>query len=90
MIGTRSRYTTAAIQTVEAPDGTRQEMRVPFPRSRLITFTFYQTRQNDRVDTLAFFYFGDPTLWWMLANANPEILDWTDIPVGTVLRIPNG
>lgn len=89
MISATSRYQTATINTVEASDGTRQEMRVPFPRSRVASFTYYAVRAGDRVDTLSHYFLGDASLWWMLADVNPEILDWLDLNVGDVLRIPN-
>lgn len=58
--------------------------------SRTVTVTDYAWRAGDRVDTIAARTFGDETLWWVLADANPQILDWTGIPAGTVVRIPSG
>ena len=90
MISTDSRYTTAVLQTVTDPDGTtRQEMRVAFPRSRVVQFTYYRTKASDRVDTLAAKHYGNGRLWWLIADANPEILDWTDLVPGTTIRVPN-
>ena len=65
-------------------------MRVAFPRSHEIAFTFYIIREGDRADLLAQRFLGKPSLWWILARANPEILDWFDLKVGTIIRIPNG
>jgi hypothetical protein len=43
---------------------------------------------GDRLDTLAFQYYQDPTLWWIIASAN----NIHDAPLGfeegTILRIP--
>tara|TARA_B100000287_G_C20650158_1_gene786574 strand:- start:260 stop:526 length:267 start_codon:yes stop_codon:yes gene_type:complete len=48
---------------------------------------FYVTTQfGDRLDTLAFEYYGDPHLWWLIARANKLV--GMNIPVGTSLRIP--
>lgn len=44
----------------------------------------------DRIDVLAARYYGNETSWWMIAQANPTILDWTSVNVGTVIRIPRG
>lgn len=52
------------------------------------------TTQGDRYDLLAQQYYGDYTLWWIIAVAN--VGDYTSeiplnslfIPVGTQLRIP--
>jgi nucleoid-associated protein YgaU len=42
----------------------------------------------DRLDNLSSQYFGDPTQWWVIANANPEIIDWTALTPGTIIRVP--
>jgi nucleoid-associated protein YgaU len=90
VITTDSRYRTATLQTVTGSDGTtRQEMRVPFPRSRVFSFTYYRIKASDRVDVLAHQNYGNGRLWWMIADANPEILDWTDLVPGTIIRVPN-
>jgi phage tail protein X len=89
-IATDSRYVTATITTAVGPDNeTRQEMRPAFPRSRVITYTFYRVVDGERVDTIARDFYGNAQLWWMIADANPEIFDWLDIDPGTILRIPN-
>lgn len=91
MIGQDSRYTTASIVTANGPDGQpRQEMRAAFPRPKLITYTFYRVVSGERVDTIAWDFFGRADLWWLIAEANPEIIDWFDLAPGEVLRIPNG
>ena len=43
---------------------------------------------GERLDTLAFKYFGDEEYWWVIALAN-RILDPFSITVGTRLRIPS-
>jgi hypothetical protein len=89
MIMADSRYMSAVLQTVDAVDGPRQEMRVPFPSARQITYTFYRIKAGDRPDTLAAQFFSNPGLWWVIADANPEYLSWNDIPLGASIRIPN-
>ena len=90
MIGANSRYRTSTIQTAVGPnDDTRQEMRVPFPKTRQVAFTYYLVTSGDRVDTIAYDFYGNAQFWWIIADANPEILDWVDLEPGEVLRIPN-
>ena len=48
---------------------------------------FVVTQEGDRLDNLAFKYYGDSTLWWYLAKAN-QLTD-LNIPAGTKLRIPS-
>lgn len=84
-----SRYNNSIVQTIDAPDGPRREMRIPFPISRQVSYTFYRVGAGDRVDTIADDFYGDARLWWIIADANPEILDWLDLQVGNIIRVPN-
>ena len=48
---------------------------------------FYVISQyGDRLDTLAYKYYGDVTLWWYIAKANN--LRTMNIPTNLQLRIP--
>ena len=47
---------------------------------------FVITQLGDRLDNLAFQFYGDQGLWWYIAKANN--LMFMTIPVGTSLRIP--
>ena len=48
----------------------------------------YEVADNDRIDTIAYRFYGDPILWWVIAIANGLELLPTDISVGQTLRIP--
>ena len=90
MITADSRYVGAVITTASGPDGeTRQEMRAAFPRSRVISYTYHRVIEGERIDVLAHRTYGKATLWWRIADANPEILDWYDVEPGTIIRLPN-
>ena len=43
--------------------------------------------EGDRLDNLAFQYYGDPSLWWYLAKAN-NLTDM-NVPAGIKLRVPS-
>lgn len=46
------------------------------------------TQGGDRLDTIANQFYGDSSLWWIIASAN-NIHDATfALPDGTVLRVP--
>ena len=49
------------------------------------------TRLGDRLDILAQSYYKDSQLWWVISNANPNILkrDSIYIKPGTQIRIPH-
>ena len=51
---------------------------------------FLVLRRGQRLEQLAYTAYGDPTLWWVIADAN-DVPDeyFDDLPVGTTMRIPN-
>ena len=46
------------------------------------------TTVNDRLDLLAYDFYQDSTLWWVIASANALPGDSMYPPVGVQLRIP--
>lgn len=89
MILANSRY--ASSQVVAATlNGQPINVIVPAqPSNQTISYVSHLLTVNDRLDRLANQYYGDPTRWWQIANANPEIFpDWSSVPPGTVIRIP--
>ena len=45
---------------------------------------------GDRFDVLASEYYGDSSLWWIIASANPEIArDTLSITPGIQIRVPH-
>ena len=49
---------------------------------------FIQTKVGTRLDNLAQVYYGDSTLWWVIAKAN-GIKGFTSLKPNTKLRIPS-
>ena len=47
---------------------------------------FVLTQEGDRLDNLAFQFYGNQHLWWYIAHANN--LNNMNVEVGTQLRIP--
>ena len=47
---------------------------------------FVTTQEGDRLDNLAFQFYGDPNLWWFIANVNG--LSHMNLEAGVSLRIP--
>jgi hypothetical protein len=45
-------------------------------------------REGDRLDNLAHRYFGDSTLWWIIARANNLGKGDLTVPIGKQIRIP--
>jgi phage tail protein X len=61
-----------------------------YPNIPLLETDIYViTTVGDRLDSLAYTYYGDPTLWWVIAMANNNITKGALYPQpGTQLRIP--
>ncbi len=50
---------------------------------------YVYTSQGDRYDLLALNYYGDSSLWWIIAAGNPNVdLMTLVIPEGVQIRIP--
>lgn len=49
----------------------------------------YTVRDLDRIDSLAVKFYGDPVLWWVIAQANDWELVPSEIATGDVIRIPS-
>lgn len=58
------------------------------PQAMVVQVQDYLWQEGDRVDTLAASYYGSETAWWMIAEANPQVLNWSSVPVGTPVRVP--
>jgi len=52
--------------------------------------SYLTTTSGDRLDLLAFQFYGDVSLWWIINNANPETTRGDSLVVkrGVTLRIP--
>ena len=50
------------------------------------TDIFVVTQEGDRLDNLAFQFYGNPHLWWFIAQANN--LNKMNLEAGMQLRIP--
>jgi hypothetical protein len=91
MIFTDSRYATGRI--FKAYDSRKDVYsttvfrRYPYSSTK---FTAYTWTERDRLDLVAEKFLGSSDMWWSIMDYNPEIIDPFAIPVGTVVRIPNG
>lgn len=83
-----SRYENEAVVSVQKPDGgwTPTVFR-PDPLVRSARGEIY-AQDGDTLQHLAGKYYNDAEKWWIIADANPQIIYPDDIAPGTVLRIP--
>jgi hypothetical protein len=84
-----SRYAANPVVTLVFDGDTqvyRTALRSP-PALPPATFGTHYWTETDRLDALSVLYYGDPTMWWVIADLNPEILDFTGLAPGTVIRV---
>ncbi|MFC4498534.1 MULTISPECIES: hypothetical protein [Streptomyces] len=60
------------------------------PVDQSLRVSDYRWRAAERVDAVAAQYYGSETSWWMYAEANPRVLDWTQPPAGLQIMVPRG
>lgn len=65
---------------------TRSTLYPPIPRKQ--SDVYVRTTIGDRVEMLAFKYYGDVNLWWLIAQANDIGKGSFAIPAGSLIRIP--
>lgn len=82
-----SRYTNNQIQQLK--DGRNVFRTKIYPNIPLSDSDIYAvTQTGDRLDTLAHQFFGDASLWWIIATANNIHDAPFAIADGSILRIP--
>jgi phage tail protein X len=79
------------IPIIKTTDGKQVYATSRYPEVPLSPEDIYvYTTQGDRYDILALNYYGDSSLWWVIAVANPNVdLMTLVIPEGSQIRIPN-
>ena len=88
MILPNSRYADSTVATVVKGSGDVAVIVPSAQRAYSFGYANHQVGVGERIDTIAYQYFTDATLWWKIADANPEILFWDDLAVGTIIRVP--
>ena len=82
-----NRYENNKIKTDK--DGKRVYTTTYYPSIPLSnTDQFIQTKDGTRLDTIAQEFYGDISLWWIIAKAN-GIRGFTSLKSGIKLRIPS-
>ena len=85
-----SRYTNTKIKKTKIPKSNNEVQsyettlyeKIPESNEDIIVMT----QEGDRLDNLAFQFYGNQNLWWYIAHANN--LNNMNVEVGTQLRIP--
>jgi len=78
------------IEILKTEKGKRYKKTIRYPKMEKTSNDIYIISiQGDRLDNLAFKYFEDARLWWILARANNLGKGDLEVPIGTQLRIPH-
>jgi hypothetical protein len=89
MILTGSRYAGQPVVAVTVDPTGRTNLAVfRSPPGRPPTFVYYRVLSGDRMDTLAYRFLGRSDLWWILADANPEVIYPDALVSGSIIRVP--
>jgi nucleoid-associated protein YgaU len=83
-----NRYTNSTIdQTQQGKPYLKQRFYPNIPLSENDVYVI--TTVGDRLDSIAYSYYNDATLWWVISAANNNITKGALYPIpGTQLRIP--
>lgn len=94
MIYTDSRYNTAVVANVG--DARRGRQLTVFPqapgvqyRNHRFEFRWHVVVDGERYEILSYHAYGTPSLWWLIALANPEYPAPDEAPPGAQIRIPD-
>jgi hypothetical protein len=75
---------------IQQPNSFRYRSSTRYPAIPLsMNDSYIITQYGDRLDNLAYQFYKDVTLWWLIAAANPDLpKDSLYPPLGYQLRIP--
>lgn len=84
-----SRYRPIGDYTVPAPGGREVKVKRLRINAKAEGSFRYTVKEGDRIDLLAWRFYRNPRKWWLIADANPAVLDPGDLLApGRVLIIP--
>lgn len=86
-----SRYEYSTVDYVTTTYGGSQNPIVFYIIDSPSVSTYYEHTyiEGERLDQIANTYYKNPLYWWIIPEFNPQLTDFTNIPGGTVIRIPN-
>ena len=88
MISPNSRYAQSTVIALTINGQDRATIVPGIQQPYTFNYTTYQVTALDRIDNLAYSFYQDASKWFRIADANPQILDWSNVPVGTIIRVP--
>lgn len=90
MISADSRYSQSALVTFTVNGADRQVIVAGQQAPFTVTYSYHQVTGGETIDQIAYASYGDATRWWVIADANPEVMNWSTLASGSLIRVPNG
>ena len=87
--GSRYQFSTVDFFSTKTTKSEQPVIFYTFSKLGLLSSWEHQYVQGERLDQIASKYYQNPKSWWLIAEYNPQIVDFTTITPGTILRIPN-
>ena len=89
-VSNNSRYANNKIVAITDNTGkVRPTLVIDPPGEQRINYATYTWQEGDQIEYLAWSAYRDEQSWWVIADANPEIMYWNDLPRGTEVRVPS-
>lgn len=77
-------------QVITASQQKRRYSTIYYPKfAKKTSDTYIVAKRSDRLDMLAFTYYNDPRMYWIIQKANNLPYGSFMVPPGVILRIPN-
>ena len=78
------------ISILKTEEGRRYKKTIKYPlMERSVDDIYIIGMQGDRLDNLAYKYYNDANLWWIIARANNIGKGSLSVPTGEQIRIPS-
>jgi hypothetical protein len=78
------------ISILKTEEGKRYKKTIKYPlMERSIDDIYIIGMQGDRLDNLAYKYYNDANLWWIIARANNIGKGSLSVPISAQIRIPS-
>jgi nucleoid-associated protein YgaU len=88
VISADSRYAQSTVIPVQVKKDIRFVIVPSEQQAYTFSYQFYLVVAGDRIDNIAYQFYGDPLRWWVIADANPQIMDWSVLIPGELIRVP--
>lgn len=88
MISSKSRYKNSKTVTQLVNGKDVVYITPSMPKTYTFSFSNYVVNGSDRIDNISNAFLGDATQWYYIGYANPQILQWFDMPAGELIRVP--